>query len=155
MGRKAVPTAINSKHFTKREREERSAIENRIRGDGGKIRCPKDITREQKNIFRQLVRMLEPAEILSSLDAEIIRSAAISADRVHTMNKQIDEEPMLLKNAVFMSSLKFYQSELDRCLIELGMTPQARAKIALPKKEEDPLLAVLSAVNDDEDDEEE
>lgn len=152
MGRKAVPTAITSKHLTKAERESRSRKENRLRGEPNKLRCPGDLTKEQKRYFNLFVKQLTPAEILSALDAELIRSAAICVDRVHSMNAEIDRDSSLLKSAPYMSSLKFYTAELDRCLIELGMTPQARAKFALPAKEEDPLIAALTA--DDEEDEE-
>ena len=156
MGQKAVPTALNRKHLTKAEREKRSSIESKFRGGANKIRCPADLTKGQKKYFSFFVKQLAPAEILSSLDVEILRSAAVSADRVHTMNAEIDRDMSLLKSASYMSSLKFYTAELDRCLIELGMTPQARAKMALSAKEnEDPLIAALAEVDDDEDEDDE
>ena len=155
MGQKAVPTALNRKHFTKAEREKRFEIENKIRGKANNVKCPNDLTRRQKNYFRSFVKLLAPTEILSSLDVEIIRSAAICADRVHSMNKEIDEDPGLLKSTSFMSALKFYTMELDRCLVELGMTPQARAKIAVPQKEEDPIAALVAGNCEDDDEEDE
>ena len=155
MGQKAVPTALNRKHLTKAEREKRSSIESKFRGEANKLRCPADLTKEQKKYFSFFVKQLAPAEILSSLDVEILRSAAVSADRVHTMNAEIDQDRTLLKSASYMSSLKFYTAELDRCLIELGMTPQARAKMALTAKEtEDPLIAALTLTDDDDEDDE-
>ncbi|MBR4555269.1 MAG: P27 family phage terminase small subunit [Ruminococcus sp.] len=155
MGQKAVPAALNRKHLTKAEREKRSSAENKLRGTANKIRRPGDLTKEQKKYFAFFVKLLSPSEILSSMDVEILRSAAVSADRVHYMNAEIDKDKTLLKSAPYMSALKFYTIELNRCLIELGMTPQARAKLALSAKEsEDPLIAALT-MNDEEDEEDE
>lgn len=157
MARPAKPVALTSKHLTKQELSERERIEKRLRGDRVHITCPGDLTPAQKKIFRRIVKELSGSDILGSLDAYLLRTAAICIDRLQMIEGQINEAPELLRSTSLMSAKDKYTKDFFRCCNELGLSPQSRAKFAnlMSAKTEDPLIAALSADDDDDEEEEE
>lgn len=157
MARPCKPASLlTDKSQTKAELSERERIEKKLRGDRVHITCPGDLTPAQKKIFRRIVKELSGSDILGSLDNYLLRTTAISIDRLQLIEGMINEEPALLRSTPLMSSKDKYTKDFFRCCNELGLSPQSRAKFAnlMSAKAEDPLIAALSAEDDDEEDEE-
>ncbi|MEG0899553.1 MAG: phage terminase small subunit P27 family [Oscillospiraceae bacterium] len=145
---KAVNTRIGN--MTKAEREQRLEGEQKLKGKNDKILPPKYLTKEQKTIFRYIVKELEQSGILGNLDVYILTTCSIAIDRLETIETMITANKEMLGNATFMSSKDKYTKDLYRCCNELSLSPQSRAKIAganIKSQEEDPLL---KALQDDE-----
>lgn len=156
MARPCKPAKVlTDKSQTKAEISERERIERRLRGERVHITCPGDLLPSQKRIFRRIVKELSASEILGSLDSYLLRTAAISIDRLQTIEGMINDNPELITSKSLMTSKDKYTKDFFRCCNELGLSPQSRAKFAnlMAAKAEDPLIAALSA--DDEEDEEE
>ena len=56
MARPAKSAEVTSKHLTNQEKNARLAAERGLRGNADKIRPPAYLTKEQKKIFREIVR---------------------------------------------------------------------------------------------------
>ena len=156
MARPAKPVALTSKHLTKQELSERERIEKKLRGYRVHITCPEDLTPAQKKIFRRIVKELSESDILGSLDSYLLRQTAVAIDRLQTIEKMINEDADLLFNVKLMASKDKYTKDFFRCCNELGLSPQSRAKFAnlMSAKAEDPLIAALSAEDDDDEEDE-
>lgn len=150
MARPAKAVAANSSNLTTLEVRERQLVENQLRGEG-ELKPPSFLTKTQKKLFKNILRMLENADILGALDVYILSQTAISIDRLQSIEQQINDDPLLLENSAFMASKDKYTKEFFRCCNELCLSPQSRAKLgaaAAQKKKSDPLMEVL---NDDDD----
>jgi P27 family predicted phage terminase small subunit len=154
MARPCKPASLlTDKSQTKAEISEREAIEKKLRGDKQKIRVPKELSKRQKTIFRNIVRELEKSDILGVLDSYLLSTTAICIDRMQVMESEINEHPDLLMSANYMASKDKYTKAFFRCCNELGLSPQSRAKFAnlMAAKAEDPLIKALSEADDDDD----
>ena len=85
----------------------------------------------QKKLFKTIVKNLTEAGILGVLDIYVLSTAAITIDRLMTMEKQINEDEELLLDSKFMSSKDKYMKDFFRICNELCLSPQARAKISI------------------------
>lgn len=130
MGRPCKNVNVLSKHLTKDEIENRKALESKLKGENNKIEPPSYLSKEQRKIFRYIVRELSEAEILSNLDIYILSSTAIAINRLQEIEKIVNEDPTKLLDRKLMSSRKDYQSDFFRCCNELSLSPQARAKLS-------------------------
>ena len=152
MGRPAKATKTMAKNLTAEERTARIETEESLKGSADKIRPPKFLSKEQKSIFRKIVSELQEADILGNLDVYILSTAAVSIDRMQSIEQQINEKPALLSDRDFMSSKEKYSRDFYRCCNELCLSPQSRAKLAglrvQKEKGENPLL---KALRDDDD----
>lgn len=143
---KAVNTI--SKHLTNDEKEERIAIENKLKGNDELLKPPDYLTDKQKYYFEFIKEQLAEAEILGNLDIFILSQTAICVDRIAEFEKKINENRNLLVNKAFMSAKDKYSKDFFRCCNELCLSPQSRAKLSLLNTEdqEDP----LGFLNDDD-----
>ena len=150
MARPAKAVAASSSNLTTLEVRERKNIEDKLKGDG-ELKLPDYLTKTQKKLFKNILKMLENSDILGALDVYILSQTAISIDRLQSIEQQINEDPLLLENSAFMASKDKYTKDFFRCCNELCLSPQSRAKLgaaAVQKKKNDPLMDVL---NDDDD----
>lgn len=153
MARPAKSVAVNAKHLTADEREARLAGEAKLKGKGGKPTPPKYLTDEQKKIFRDVVRQLEPSGTLCKLDADILVSYSVAKAALNDINAKIASAPVLLTDKEIISARRQYSSEYFRCLNELCLSPQSRAKMAnmaVQAQKSDPLLEALRNVSDED-----
>lgn len=153
MARPAKSAAVTAKHLTAKEKEDRLCAENALMGETRRITPPKHLTKDQKKIFRFIVKELENAKILCALDTSVLAQCAIATDMLRRIDQSINEEPALLRSTSFMSARKQYMSDLFRCSSELSLSPQSRAKLAnlsLAANKKDPLIEALQADDDDE-----
>lgn len=152
MGRPAKPVDLTIGARTKNEVITRKQFENQIKGQGVPT-PPKELTKEQKKIFKSIVNLLETADILSKLDVFILTRTAISIDALNTIDARIRKNNGLLLDASVSSVRNKYMQEFFRCCNELGLSPQARAKMAISfsgKDKEDELMSILNGDDADE-----
>ena len=112
-----------------------------------------DLTDAQKKIFRSVVKELEPAGTLCKLDADILVSYAVAKAALNDINAKIAEQPVCLTDREIISARRQYSSEYFRCLNELGLSPQSRAKMAnmaAQAQAADPLLEALRSSPDED-----
>lgn len=145
MGRPAKPIDLADGKRTNEVKRKRKAAEEKLRGktppDLKKI-C-EGLTRQQKSIAAEIVESMEDAQLLCSLDNTVIKLAAFSIDGIRSCiseqnrtAKEIAEgkappEDEKMNDPNFRQKLKKYEETFDRACKELGLSPQARAKIAV------------------------
>jgi len=149
MARPAKSVNTMSKNLTNEEKEIRAKTEEKLKGGADKISPPKHLNKEQKKIFRNIVKELEGSEILGNLDIYILSTCSIALDRMQEIEKTINENPSLIRDKDLRLANDKYTKDFFRCCNELSLSPQSRAKIgnlSLQKQQEeqDPLLKVLS-----------
>jgi P27 family predicted phage terminase small subunit len=149
MGRPNKSVKLLSKNLTKEEKETRESFENKIKGNGDKIKPPKYLTNDQKKIFQFIVDELEVSGILGNLDIYLLETAAIAIDRIQTIELYINEDIDNLINKSLMSAKDKYSKDFFKCCTELCLSPQSRAKlgnlnIKAHEDSEDPLLRILN-----------
>lgn len=153
MARPTKAAATSSWHMTTQEKQARLAGESKLRGSGGRPTPPKYLTDDQKKIFRSVVKQLEPAGTLCKLDADILVSYAVAKAALNDINAKIAEQPVCLTDREIISARRQYSSEYFRCLNELGLSPQSRAKMAnmaAQAQAADPLLEALRSSPDED-----
>lgn len=152
MARPTKSAAVRVGHQTREEMDKRLSNEQKLKSSGKNPVPPKQLTDAQKKIFRKVVKQLKEADILCSLDSEILAKYAISVDVLAQIDEQIQQDISLLGSSSFMASRKQYMSDFFRCTNELCLSPQSRAKMAnmqMNAQKTDPLLEALrSAPND-------
>ena len=154
MARPTKPASLlTKKSQTKAEIAERDAIEKKLRGEKVKLTPPRHLSNDQKKTFRKIVKWLEDSDVLGSADVNIIAVTAIAIDRIAQIESMVNDDPKLLRSTSLMSAKDKYTKDFFRGCNELGLSPQSRAKFAnmtAAKKEDDPLLKILSEEIDDE-----
>lgn len=159
MARPCKPASVlTDKSQTKAEIAERDAIEKKLRGDKVKLTPPRHLNADQKKIFRKIVSWLKDSEVLGSADVNIIAVTAIAIDRINTIEEMVNNDVRLLKNTRLMGTKDRYTKDFFRGCNELGLSPQSRAKFAnikASKKEDDPLMKILAASLEDDEEEDE
>ena len=126
MARPCKSVKSMSKNLTKEEKEARLKAENKLKGGADKISPPKYLNKNQKKIFRNIVKELKESWIL----------------------EKINEKPDLIYSKDLRLANDKYTKDFFRCCNELSLSPQSRAKFAninleAEKEKEDPLLKVL------------
>ena len=149
MGRPATHIDLATGARKKDEIENRKKAEDKLRGTGD-IAPPPELSEEQREIFENIVQLMKEADVLSCLDTYILTRAAVTIDALNEIDEMIRNDGKLFLNAPLMSARNKYTQEFFRCCNELGLSPQARAKmaIAFSRKEEDELMTLLNG--DDE-----
>lgn len=146
-GRPAKSINLISKNLTPLEREIRTKAEEKLRGSK-KIHPPTYLSADQKKIFRFIVKELEEANILGSLDVYVLASTAISISRLQALERKINEDPGYMFDRDLLQARDRYTKDFFRGCSELCLSPQARAKIGTlnvksAQEDEDPLLKAL------------
>ncbi|MCS6103583.1 phage terminase small subunit P27 family [Clostridium botulinum] len=152
MARPSMSASVTSKHLTEEERKNKVETEQKLKGNGEKIKPPKHLSKEQKKIFKYIVNELVNSEILGNLDIYVLSTTAICVDRLQEIEKLINEDIEKLNDRKLMGSRKDYQSDLFRCMSELSMTPASRAKLGnlnlqAQQNKDDPVLLALGGDN--------
>ncbi|UZP04869.1 phage terminase small subunit P27 family [Clostridium botulinum] len=152
MARPSMSASVTSKHLTEEERKNKVETEQKLKGNGEKIKPPKHLSKEQKKIFKYITNELVNSEILGNLDIYVLSTTAICVDRLQEIEKLINEDIEKLNDRKLMGSRKDYQSDLFRCMSELSMTPASRAKLGnlnlqAQQNKDDPVLLALGGDN--------
>jgi P27 family predicted phage terminase small subunit len=121
---------LTDKSQTKAEINARIEMEDRLGGGRDKIRPPSRLCKEQKKIFRNVVNLLEDADILRTLDVEIVARYAFALDMIIRIEGDITAHPIRLTDKDYIAAYDKYTKIYFRCCNELSLSPQSRAKIA-------------------------
>ncbi|RXI57423.1 phage terminase small subunit P27 family [Clostridium tetani] len=156
MAKAPKPIELQSKHLTKEEIENRKEQEERLKGASNKVyKTPKNLSKEEKKIYKFLVDELRESGILCNLDIIILKTTCDAICRMEECKENIKaygvaltkEDSTLYRNPA-TTIYKDYNSIFNKCCMELGLSPSARARLAqvninAQQKKEDPLLQIL------------
>lgn len=115
---------------TKEEINDRINQEEKLKGKADKIDPPDYLTKNQKDLFYYIKSELEASEILGNLDVYILAKCAIAIDRLQFIEEIINKNPSSVFKNQIMSSKDKYDKDFYRCINELSLSPQSRAKIS-------------------------
>lgn len=151
MARPCKSVNTMSKNLTKKEKENRLEVEQKLKGNADKIKPPSSLTKEQKKIFKFIVDELKASEILGNPDIFLLEKCAISIDFIKFINEKLNKNKEILTENE-SSNLRKWKETFDkdffRCCNELCLSPQSRAKLSninlqAKQHKEDPLLKAL------------
>ena len=148
MARPTTSAKLTRKHLTKKTRDIRIAVENRLRGEQYDETVPKDFSLEEAAAYIWLCEVLRPADILGEPDHQTVRLAAITIARLNALDSLVRENPSWLTDKDFNSIRNGYIAQYLKFCKELCLSPGARSKIgslARNQKAEDPLIKVLGS----------
>lgn len=156
MARPCKSVEVISKHLTRDEIQKRKEQEEKLKGSADDIKPPSFLSKEQRKIFKYIVKQLEIAGILGNLDVYILATCSIAIDRLQVIETKINEDINNLYNKDLMSTKDKYMKDFFRCCNELSLSPQSRAKlgnlnIQAQKENEDAVKLALQGVNEDDD----
>ena len=134
---------------TKEEIFKRAAAEETLKGSLAVPKPPAYLNKNQKNIYKNIVKMLEKAKILGELDGYLLSVCAVAIDRLQYIEKAFNQRPELMwTNDKLLSAKDKYTKDFFRCCNELSLSPQSRAKLGNLKlqaeaEKADPVLRLL------------
>jgi len=153
--RKPLPVNLQSSNLTKVEIAKREAEEKKLKGKSTKVyRAPTHLSKEEKKVYRFIVNELKESDVLNNLDITIVEVAADSVLKMKECKDIIEDLGIVLssggkkvKNPA-INAFKDYNTIYNKCCMELGLSPSARARLAsinVQKKTtgDDPLLNAL------------
>ena len=139
MSRASKPVDLQSSHLTKKEYDERKQEEQRLKGNNDKVyRTPRHLSKEGKKLYRFIVKELKESNILNNLDITILETCVDAILRMKMCNEEIDKLGILVTGAMggyvknpAITAYKDYNAIFNKCCMELGLSPSARAKISV------------------------
>lgn len=155
MGRPAKPVAATTGKSGKQTKSDRENAENKLKGDAKNVQPAYKLTSSQRKVFNAIRKVLQEAGVLGELDAYVLTATAVAFARVQEIDLIVNDEPRLLFDKDRVVVREKYWSAFCRGCNELGLSPQARAKLGIvaagnKAKENDPLAKMLA--EDDGDD---
>lgn len=145
MARPAKPIEMAVGARTKEELQGRAAAEQKLKSENAP-KPPRSLSKGQKKIFREIVKRLNNAGTLCSLDNWILAKTAVAIDKLDEIDADIETKPDMKYDREVMNTRAKYTQDFYRGCNELGLSPQSRAKLAISinEKEVDPLLEALA-----------
>ena len=155
MARPAKAVATKSGKIGNEEQQKRLQSESKLKGSREKLVPPLYLTDDQMQIFNYIMDELEEANILGNLDLFVLSQTAICVDRVQKLEKEINDNPDLIRNNAFMAGKDKYSKDFFRCCNELCLSPQSRAKLSIStvKPGAEKKKTIMDLLNEDDDDE--
>lgn len=152
-GRKAKPVdAIlaegNKSNLTKAEIEARREAEEKLKPATDKIRCPTWLDKTGKRTWRAIVKELIEIDLMTNVDVYSLALACDAYSKYIEATKAIDEEGLTIgytnaggnTNIVANPNIAIaqkYGQQFKSYLSEFGLSPAARARLALHQLQED------------------
>lgn len=141
MARKAVQSKYSRKHLTNDEKAARAAAEEMWRKGAIADYEPGALTDSGLAVFVALVEAI-PDGALAKIDGYTIEVAADAIDKMRECREAIDRDGILVevvngngiavrKQNDMLLAYQKYSEIAKKYLVELGLTPQARSKIAI------------------------
>jgi len=157
MGRPAKPADAGTGKIGKQEKTDRKNAEKKLKGSGKSIEPAYELTKNQKKIFNFMRKILLEADVLGALDRYVLTATAVAADRIAEIDEKVNRNPSLLMDKDTTAVRGKYWSDFRQGCNELGLSPQSRAKLGIvaaanKSKEKDPLTALLTGDDSDEQD---
>jgi P27 family predicted phage terminase small subunit len=153
MGRLSKSAKVQAPGLSKEREEKKLQTEEKLRGNGDKLKPSPHLDTSQKRIFQKIVDELENSAILGNLDVYILDTCAIAIDRLQEIELLINKDINNLINKSLLSAKDKYTKDFFKCCQELCLSPQSRAKIGhinlmVEEEESDPLLRILKGGKD-------
>ena len=150
------PAELMTSHLSKSEIETRKKAENKLKCNDNKVYItPKDITPEEQLLYKSLASELKASNILSNLDIPLLKTTVNAINLMNKCRQDIAVNGLLLKKEdgstyrnPSTTIFKDYNVIFNKCQEQLGLSPQARAKLAqlnikAQEEAEDPVLKLL------------
>ena len=155
MARPAKPADAGTGKIGKQAKNDRKNAENTLKGDAKNVQPAYKLTKNQRKIFNAIRKILSDAEVLGELDTYVLTATAVAADRIAEVDAKVNDNPHLLMDKDMAGVRGKYWSDFRQGCNELGLSPQARAKLGIvaaanKAKESDPIAKILAG--DDADD---
>lgn len=151
MGRKAKPVSLqlldgNKNRLTKKEIKERQETEDRLKPPSDKVRPPTWLGKFGKKEFRRIVKEMHELDLLTNIDVAALAAYCDAYEDYIDCTAIIQEEGLMVEytnkaaetNKVphpLLTKKKQLHEQMKALAVEFGLTPSARAKLAMPKKE--------------------
>ena len=157
MARPAKPADAGTGKIGKQEKTDRKNAEKSLKGNAKNVQPAYKLTKNQRKIFNTIRKILEEADVLGELDTYVLTATAVAADRIAEIDLKVNQEPDLMLDKDTAGVRGKYWSDFRQGCNELGLSPQARAKLGIvaaanKSKEKDPLTALLSGDDSDDQD---
>ncbi|MCL6453561.1 MAG: phage terminase small subunit P27 family [Alicyclobacillus sp.] len=154
MGRRAIPAHLqvltgNKNRLTKAELEQRVEAEKKLTPRADKVKPPAWLDPVAKREFKRLAAELQELDLLTNVDVNALAAYCDAYSDYVACTRIIREEGLLVEytnkaaetNKVphpLLSKKKQLHDQMRSLALEFGLTPSARAKLAMPKGEERP-----------------
>lgn len=153
MGRPAKPAQAGTGKIGKQEKTDRKNAENTLKGKSKNVKPAYELTKNQKKIFNTIRKILLDAGVLGELDAYVLTATAVAADRIAEIDLKVNKTPHLMMDKDTAAVRGKYWSDFRQGCNELGLSPQARAKLGIVAaankgKGNDPLAPMLGSDDD-------
>lgn len=151
MGRRAKPIELmliqGKKHLTKAEIQARRENEKKLRPKADKIKPPKWLSKEARKEFKRLAKELAEIKLLTNVDVDLLAAYCDAYVDYQRCTEIIAAEGLMVEytnkaaetNKVphpLLTKKKQLFEQMKAIAAEFGLTPSARAKLALPREEE-------------------
>lgn len=157
MARAPKPVDLQSAHLTKEEYSKRKQAEQKLKGEDNLVyRPPRHLSKEEKKLYKFIVKQLEASNILNNLDITILETTVDAITKMQECRQILDEHGLvttkedgtLVRNPASVI-YKDYNAIFNKCCMEIGLSPSARSKLAVlnvknEQEKQDPLLQVLN-----------
>lgn len=138
MARPPKPIALMTSNLSKQEVEDRKEAEKKVKGKNNKVYKPrKELPDQVKSIYKSISNELKESDILSNLDIDLLETTAYAIWRMRQAREQINEDgivittPQGIVKHPAINIEKDYQNIFQNGCIQLGLSPSARAKLAI------------------------
>lgn len=156
MGRRARPVELlvltGKKHLTKKEIQERREAEARVRPPADAVRCPQWLDAEGRKEWRRITGALQAIGLITNVDVSALAIYCSQVSDYVTLSRRIRQEAFVdavqedgSVARVPNPELPEWREERRRIariirgyLVEFGLSPSARAKLTLPKRDDKP-----------------
>lgn len=154
MGRKAKPIHLhllegNKNRLTKNEIEYRVETEQRLKPKKDKVKPPSWLDPIAKKEFKRIAKELAELDLITNVDVNALAAYCDAYSEYIRCTEIIREEGLMVEytnkaaetNKVphpLLTKKKQLHEQMRSIAIEFGLTPSARARLAMPKKEEKP-----------------
>lgn len=154
MARPAKNVDVQSGEIRNDVREKRRETEKKLRGSKFSVKPSFAITKEQRKIFNKIKNLFDELDLLGELDCYVLTEGAVIIDRLHEIERQINEDPKLLFDRDVCNTRKEYMQNFFRVCNELSLSPQARAKMGIMAagkntEKADPILQIFGSEDDE------
>lgn len=151
MARPAKSINQTSGAMTNEEIEIRKTTEKKLKGSSKALTAPDYLTDDQKKIFNFIVKNLKKSEILGNLDLYVLAFSSVTIDKMIDIDTELNKLDPFGDAKVFkalIASRSILAKDFFRCLNELSLSPQSRAKLSIAnvkavKENKNPLLEAL------------
>lgn len=139
MARSSKPIDVSTTHFSKEQIATRKEAEEKLKGSDNLIyKIPKNLSKEERIVYKFLITELQPSGILCNLDVNILEQTVIAIVKMEECKQFIDlhgiviikDSGDMVKNPA-CTAYKEYYAVFTKGLMELGLSPQSRARLAV------------------------